>query len=136
VHVSDLAQRYGTDRTQRRPLLVSLVVVLAGAGLAWVVWAMLIHGRPLARSELVSFETPTEHAVTATVTVVRRDDDVEASCLLRASADDHSIVGELNFTVDASEAATATLTREIRTERRATAVELIGCVADGQNNRR
>ena len=134
--MSDLAQRYGIPRTRRRPMVVAALVVLAVAGLAWVVWAAYFHGRPLASSELVSFEPPTEHAVTATVTVVRRDAEVEASCLLRATAEDHSIVGELNFTVDATADTTATLTKEIRTEREATAVELLGCVAQGQSRRR
>ncbi|HET6627487.1 MAG TPA: DUF4307 domain-containing protein [Nocardioidaceae bacterium] len=133
--MSDLAQRYGTERAWRRPAFVAVVVVLAAAGLAWLVWAMLFHGRPLARSALVTFENPTEHAVTATVTVVRRSDDVEASCLLRASAADHSVVGELNFTVDSSDAERATITRTVRTEREATTVELVGCVADGQQKR-
>ncbi len=134
--MSDLAQRYGGRAGQRRPLLVAGVAALLVAGLGWVIWAGLFHARPLAHSDLVSFEDPTEHAVTATVTVVRRNQDVRASCLLRAIAEDHSIVGELNFTVDASEAATATLTKEVRTEREATAVELLGCVADGQDKRR
>ena len=133
--MSDLAQRYGTPRTHRRPLVVVAVAVLAAVALGWLLWAMWFHARPLARAELVSFEAPTEHAVTATVTVVRRDEDVEASCLLRAFAEDHSVVGELHFTVDSSQAATATLAQEIRTEREATAVESLGCVADGQNKR-
>jgi hypothetical protein len=134
--VTDLAQRYGTDRGPRTLFLAAGVVVLVVAGLAWVVWAALFHSQPQVHSDLVSFEGATEHTITATVTVVRRDEDVQASCLLRAIAADHSIVGELNFTVDASQAARATLTQEIRTEREATAVEKIGCLADGQSKRR
>lgn len=134
--MSDLAQRYGTDRRLRRPLLITGVVLLAAAGIGWLLWAMLFHGRPLAQSELVSFNVPDEHTAEATVTVVRRTRDVEASCLLRAQAADHSIVGELNFTVDSSAPATTTITKSVRTEREATSVELMGCVADGQSQRR
>jgi hypothetical protein len=134
--VSELAQRYGAPRTGNRPWVVALVVVLALAGVGWVLWAAVFHGTPTTHSRLVSFETPGEHAATATVTVVRADRNVRASCLLRASAQDHSVVGELHFTVGASEAATATVTKRIRTERAATAVELIGCVAEGQAQRR
>jgi Domain of unknown function (DUF4307) len=133
--VSDLAERYGTRPRARRPLVIAAVAVVAAVALGWLVWAMLFHARPLARSELVSFEPPTQHEVTATVTVIRRDRDVEASCLLRAFAEDHSVVGELNFTVGPAQATTATLDQAVRTEREATAVELIGCVADGQNKR-
>jgi hypothetical protein len=134
--VTDLAQRYGTRAGRRSPLLVGAVALLVVAGLGWVLWAGLFHGRPLAKSDLVSFDNATEHSISATVTVVRRNEDVQASCLLRAFAEDHSVVGELNYTVDTSEPATTTLTRQIRTEREATAVESIGCLADGQAKRR
>jgi hypothetical protein len=134
--VSDLAQRYGSRSARRRRLLVAGVVVLAAVGLGWLLWVMLFHGRPLVRSDLVSFDVRGEHSAAATLTVVRRTDDVEASCLLRATAADHSIVGELSFTVDASSPRTVTLTEVLRTERRPTSVELLGCVADGQSQRR
>ncbi len=134
--MSDLAERYGTDRPMRRGLLVAGVAVVAAVALGWLIWAMLFHSRPLARSELVSFQVNSEHSATATMTVVRRTADVEASCLLRAQAEDHSTVGELNVTVDSSEPETATLTETIRTERRATSVMAVGCVADGQPQRR
>ena len=132
----DLAKRYGAPRGRPRPAVVAGVVVLAAAALAWLAWTILFHGRPLAQSELISFEIGDEHSAVATLTVVRRTADVEASCLLRATAADHSIVGELNFTVASEKAATVTLTRTVRTEREATSVDLLGCVAEGQNRRR
>jgi hypothetical protein len=130
--VTDLAQRYGTDRAGRRPLLVAAVAVVAVAALAWLVWVMVTHSRPLVTSELSSFETPDQHTAVATVSVVRRDGDVKASCLLRARSSDHAIVGELRFTVGPDAPTGATLTRTLRTERQATSVELLGCTADGQ----
>lgn len=134
--MSDLAQRYGTDRARTRPLVLTGVVVVAAAGLGWLLWAMLWQARPLAQSQLVTFAVNDEHSAVATLTVVRRTGNVEASCLLRATAADHSIVGELNFTVDSAHGATATLTRQIRTEREATTVDLLGCLAEGQDRRR
>ena len=134
--MSDLAQRYGTDHPVRRGLAVSGVVVVAAVALGWLLWVMLFHGRPLATSELVTFEVAGEHSAEATMTVVRRSADVEASCLLRAQAADHSIVGELNFEVDSSRPTSTTLTRTVRTEREATSVILVGCIADGQIRRR
>ena len=133
---SDVAQRYTTQNPVRRPLIIVAVSVLAAAALAWLVWVMISQGRPLARSELVSFTVSGEHAASATLTVVRRDQDVSASCLLRAQATDHSIVGELNFAVGPPAPATTTLTRSIRTEREATSISLVGCVAEGQAQRR
>jgi len=134
--VTDLATRYGTGRRSRRPLLVAASAVLAAVFLGWLVWVILYHGRPLVQSELVTYDVRGQHAAEARVTVVRRSADVEASCLLRASASDHSVVGELSFPVGPSVPETATLTRVVRTEREATSVELLGCVAEGQAQRR
>jgi hypothetical protein len=113
-----------------------VVVVLVGAGLSWLAWAILEHGRPEAQSSLVSFTADGEHAAVAKFTVVRRSADIEADCLLRAVAADHTIVGELDVTVGPGEPTTATLERTIRTERRATSVDLLGCSTAGQSQRR
>ena len=123
---ADLVQRYGTD-PRRRTWLVAVVTVVAVASLAWLVWAMAFHSRPLVTSDLVGFGEPSAHFVDAEVRVVRRNADVTATCLLRAQSADHAIVGELSFTVDASQPATSTTTQTIRTEREATAVSLLGC---------
>ncbi|HET8717219.1 MAG TPA: DUF4307 domain-containing protein [Nocardioidaceae bacterium] len=134
--MSDLAARYGAPRPGRRTWVTVLAVLLAVVGVAWVVWAALFHSTPEARSAMVAFRTPGEHVARATVTVIRADRDVRASCLLRASARDHSVVGELNFTVGPDRPETATVTKQIRTERKATAVELIGCTTSDQARRR
>jgi hypothetical protein len=134
--VTDLAERYGTDRPVRRRLVILGVALLAAAGLGWLVWVVLFHGRPLAESTLVSFDVVDPNRAVATVTVVRRSDDVRASCLLRAHASDHSIVGEVSFSVGASRPATATFAQDIRTEREATSVSLLGCSAGGQSRLR
>ena len=134
--MSQLDQRYGTDRPARRQLIRVAVVALAIVALGWLGWVIAFHGRPLAESELVTFEVTGEHTAEATMSVVRRDVDVEASCLLRAQASDHSIVGELNFTVGPESPATALVTQEVRTEREATSLTLVGCRADGQGRRR
>jgi hypothetical protein len=60
--------------------------------------------------------------------------DVRASCTLRAYATDHTTVGELTFTPDPDEGQRQVQT--IRTERRATSVESIGCTAPGQDQPR
>jgi hypothetical protein len=115
--------------------VVAGVVALAVVGLAWLLWVMLFHGRPLVTSEMVGFDVAGQHAASARFTVVRRDADVRASCLLRAFADDHSVVGELTVPVT-SGARTATRSATVRTERRATTVDLVGCTAPGQRQPR
>jgi uncharacterized protein DUF4307 len=121
-----LADRYGAPSRARRPLLVGLAAVLAVAGLAWVGWVVLFHARPEVTSQMVAYDVRGQHTATATFTVVRRDAGVQASCLLRALAEDHSVVGELTVPVT-SGPATSSLTARLRTERRAGSVQLVGC---------
>jgi hypothetical protein len=131
----DLAERYGAPSRARRPLVVAGAVALSLAGLAWLVWAVAFHGSPQVTSQMVGFDVTGQHAATARFTVVRRDADVAASCLLRAFADDHSVVGELTVPVSTGPKA-ATVSSTVRTERRATAVDLVGCTAPGQRQPR
>jgi hypothetical protein len=121
-----LADRYGAPSRARRPLLVGLAAVLAVAGLVWVGWVVLFHSRPEVTSQMVAYDVRSQHVATATFTVVRRDADVRASCLLRALAEDHSVVGELTVPVT-SGPATSSHTARLRTERRAGSVQLVGC---------
>jgi Domain of unknown function (DUF4307) len=134
--VSDLSQRYGSPSASRSKAVVALVVVVVAAGLSWLAWVMLEHGRPEAQSSLVSFRAEGQHAAVARFTVVRRSADIEASCLLRAFSADHTTVGELDVVVGPGGPETETLERTVRTEREATSVEMVGCLTDGQKQRR
>jgi hypothetical protein len=129
--VPDLAERYGAPPRARRPIVLATVAVLAAAGLGWLLWVVVFHGSPAVTSELVAYDVRGEHAAGATFSVVRRDADVPASCRLRAVAADHSVVGELTVAVDSGPAA-STQRSTVRTERRATGVELLGCTAPDQ----
>jgi hypothetical protein len=133
--MTDLASRYGAPNRARRRFLVGLVAVAAVAGLTWLVWAIVQQGTPEVRSELVSYDIVDEHEATAVLSVNRSSSDVRATCFLRALAEDHSIVGELTEVVDGAPAEQQ-VTVSIRTERRATSVERLGCTAPGQNRRR
>lgn len=134
--MTDLAQRYGAPRPARRRILVAASTALAVGFLGWLTWVILDYGDPAVTSDLVSFDVVDEHTVTATFTVVRRDAAVEASCLLRAQSPDHAVVGELNVAVGPDLPERSTLTETLRTERTATSVSVVGCLAEGQNQRR
>ena len=134
--MTDLSQRYGSPGASRTKAVVALVVVLVAAGLSWLVWVMLAHGRPEATSAIVTFRTEGQHAAVAKFTVVRRSPGIEASCLLRAYAEDHSIVGEDHVAVGPGEPTTQTLEHTLRTEREATSVELMGCTTPDQKQAR
>jgi hypothetical protein len=131
--VTDLASRYGSPSRLRRPTVLTVVALIAAAGLAWLVWAIAFHSSPQVTSQLVSYDVAAgQHRVDTRVTVVRHSPDVTAHCLLRAFAEDHAVVGEDNLTVGPGGSSTTTLSRAIRTERRATSAELVGCTAEGQ----
>lgn len=134
--MTDLSQRYGSPSATRTKAVVALVVVVVAASLSWLVWVMLEHGRPEVQSSMVSFRAEGQHAAVARFDVVRRSADIEASCLLRALAADHTIVGELDVAVGPGDPTTQTLEKTIRTERAATSVDLVGCSTDDQLQRR
>lgn len=120
-----LAERYGAPAPWRRRAALVGCVVLGVVFLGWLAWTAWSHATPEATSELERFEIVDEHTVDAVVVVKLRDDDVEATCLLRAFAEDHTTVGELEFVPDP--ALGDRQQQSVRTDRRATALELVGC---------
>ena len=129
-----LGDRYGAPAPWRRRTVLAVVVVVAAAFLGWLGWAVYEHSTPKVTSELESFSVVDDHTVTAVLVVTLDNADVEASCTLRAYAADHTTVGELTFTPDPSQGRRQVET--IRTERRATSVENVGCTAPGQDRPR
>ena len=123
---TDLADRYGAPARWRRPVTITLAVALAVVGLGWLGWTAWFHSTPAVTSDLVTFEVTSDHEVAARLDV-QLDDGVDASCRLRALAEDKTAVGELEFSPVAG-------TNEvvIRTERRSTSVEKLGCTAPDQ----
>ena len=110
---------------------------LRGAGLVfgtWLAWTVYERSTPSVTSELESFDVVDDHSVAAVLVVALDDADVKASCTLRAYAEDHTIVGELSFTPDPDLGRRQPQT--IRTDRRATSVESLGCTAPGQDQAR
>jgi uncharacterized protein DUF4307 len=129
---TDLADRYGAPSPWRSRVLLGIVVVVVAAFLGWLGWTIWSQATPEVESSLVGYDVTDAHAAVATVQVKLSDEDVDASCMLRAYAEDHAVVGELSFTPTASGRTEQT----VRTERRATSVELVGCTAPGQNRPR
>ena len=125
--MTDLADRYGAPSPVRRRVLVGVVAVVAALFLGWLAWTAVFHATPAVESELTSYDVVDDGSASAVVIVSLADEDVAASCRIRAYADDHTTVGELAFEpVDGRNEVT------LRTERRATSVTLLGCTAPGQ----
>jgi len=133
--VTDLANRYGAPSPLRRRVTIALVAAVAVVALGWLAWAAIYQSTPQVRSDLAGFDVVDEHTATATLTVVRHDTEVVAQCYLRAVSEDHSRVGEATVVVrDGAKQQDVEVT--IRTERRATTVERLGCTAEGQPQRK
>jgi hypothetical protein len=129
-----LAERYGVASPWRRRALLLAVGVLVAAFLAWLTWSVWGHSTPQVTSELETFSIDDDHTATAVLVVSLADEDVEATCTVQALAEDHSVVGELSFAPDP--ALGRRQVQKIRTERRATSVQSLGCTAPGQNQPR
>lgn len=126
-----LAERYGKRAFSRRTLVAlavttPIIVVIAVMG----AWAGLDSASPEVKSNQLTFEIVDEHTARTTVQV-RMDDDVEAECRVRAIAADKTSVGDLAFTPVPGRNDVV-----VRTERRATSVEHIGCTTEDQNRAR
>ncbi|MDN4171371.1 DUF4307 domain-containing protein [Nocardioides sp. SOB77] len=129
-----LAERYGAPAPWRRRAAVAGCAALAVVFLGWLAWTAFAHSTPEVSSELETYEIVGEHTVDAVVVVTVRDGAEDPTCLLRAFAEDHSTVGELEFVPDPDLGSRQE--QSVRTERRATALELVGCRADGQSRYR
>jgi hypothetical protein len=125
--VSDLMQdRYGTPSPRRRIVAISATTALAVVFLGWLGWVVWFHSDPAINAELTSYDVVSSHEVKVRIEARFRDSDVEGSCLIRATARDHTIVGESNLTVAQLREANGNWI-PITTLSRATTVEKVSC---------
>ena len=129
--VTDLAYRYGMPSRTNRWVALVLVAALVVSGVGFLSWTVLFHGSPAVQSRMATWELVSDHEARAVISVSREDQAVDATCLVTAVAEDHSVVGETTVPVTDGPLET-TVTVSIRTERRPTAVVLEGCTAPGQ----
>jgi hypothetical protein len=126
-----LSERYAAPPAWRRPVTIAAVVLLAAAGLGWLAWASYDQANPKVESQLVRWRVVDAHSATAQVDVHVYDAGSRPTCTVQALADDHTIVGELTFT---PRSGSNTVT--VRTDRTASAVDVPGCIATGQDRPR
>ena len=121
--------RYGRPAPWRRTAIIAASGLVGVLALTWLAWTTFFHATPEVSSEIVSWEVVDDHAVTARVDVVIRGDaeDLQATCRVQAVAADHVVVGEATFTPTDGRNEV-----EVRTERRATSVDSVGCTTADQ----
>jgi hypothetical protein len=129
--VTDLQERYRKPRPVARLVAVVLIAALVASGVGFLAWAVLFQSTPKVTSQLVTWSIDDDHLAVANVSVSRESQFTEATCRLRAVAEDHTVVGEVAVPVTDGPA-DQSLQVEIRTERRATTVQNLGCSAPGQ----
>ena len=133
--MTDLEQRYSGPSRVHRVVALVLVAALTLSGVGLVGWTVFFHSNPEVRSSLTAFGFTDDHQAVANLTVVRKDQFVEATCRLRAIAQDHTVVGEVTVPVTDGPAKQS-IQVTIRTERRPTSVESMGCTTPNQSRPR
>ncbi len=129
-HDEMMAARYGAPSPARRRALVAVIGVLAVGALTWLGWVAFVHSTPDASSELVAFEVVDDHTATASL-VVDMEAGADVTCVVQAAAVDGAGVGTLSF-----KAVPGRNDVTLRTERRATTVDKVGCTTPDQERPR
>lgn len=125
-----LDQRYGAPSRSRRIALATLATTIVAAALGWLLWTMLFHADPEIASEEIGHAIVDDHLATIEVRIEIDGELDDPECSLRAISHDKAIVGETTYRPDPADGPVHEI--EVRTERRATTVEWIGCRAEGQ----
>jgi hypothetical protein len=107
-------------------VVIVLAVVFVTALTAWAVWAAWSSGNPAIDAKLTRYQVVDDHEIRVQVSARFRDARSDGTCLVRATAEDHSIVGERNLTAAELRAMAGTWI-PLRTERRATTADLVRC---------
>lgn len=121
-----MQERYGAPSRRRRTTVIVATSALAVVFLGWLAWVAVFNSDKPIDVQVSSYEVVSTHQINIKVESRFRDDAVQGSCLIRATARDHNIVGEVNLTVAEIRAARGSWI-PIRTERRATTVETVRC---------
>ncbi len=124
---TDLDARYGKPAPWRRKALIATASVIAVAFVGFVLWAATYHSNPDINSDTIRYDVQDEHSVLVRVKV-QMNDPKDPECLVRATSVDKSIVGELTFTPLEGEQEVV-----VRTDRRATTGEVVGCRTSDQS---
>jgi hypothetical protein len=123
-----LRQRYGSPSRGGRLLVVLLGGLVVVAFLGWLAWATLFHADPAVSSQEIAHDVVDDHSATIKVRIEYGDEPVDATCSLRAISSDKAVVGETSFQPDRA----GIHEIGVRTDRRATTVEWLGCTTEGQ----
>jgi hypothetical protein len=121
-----MAARYGRPSGARRRVGYAAIALGVAALLIWVVWAAMGQASHDVGGLVESFEVRSPHEVSVTVQITRSSTDA-VHCTITAIATDHSEVGQRVVRLPAGSSGTRTITILVRTEREATAADVVDC---------
>lgn len=121
-----MAARYGRPAVPRRRVGIAVIAVGVAALLVWVVWAAIGQSRNNVGGLVESFDVKSPHAMSVTVQITRGSTKA-VHCTVVALATDHSEVGQRVVRLPAGPSGTLTVTTLVRTERGATAADIVDC---------
>lgn len=122
-----IARRYPPRRTPSWAW-IPLAAALAAVGLSWLVWTAWIGANPPVSARISSFQVTSDTSVSAVVTVQRPDPTLRVRCTVVAKAVSYETVGQLPLELAASDTTLLDVPVTLRTFKRATTVDLDGCV--------
>lgn len=122
-----LARRYPPP--PRHHWWVPVAIVLAVAGVAWLVWAGGHGAIEAVTARVDSFVVRSDAQIDVTVTIDRPDPSRGATCQLYAQAVTYDRVGELTVTVPPGGERLTRQQIELRTFKRATTAVIDSCAA-------
>lgn len=130
--VTDLTERYGRRPSAATRIVAwALIVGLVAGSAGYLGWVVLFHSTPSVQSRLTYFEIPDARTAQAVINVVREDETTQATCRVQAYSADHTTVGQIDIQVF-SGPTTQAVPVQLRTDRLATSVDLVGCTAPDQ----
>jgi hypothetical protein len=110
-------------------VVVGLIVI---ALLAWLVWAIAGSANPAVSSTEVTKNENGPHSAWIRYQIQYGNGPVDATCTVRALADDSEEVGRTSFTPARNATSKDVYKVSFRTTRLASSIEWLGCTAPGQ----
>ena len=122
-----LRLRYPRSRLPR-PVLVTGVVVLGAAFLAWLIWTASVQSTPPVSGQISSYRVLSDQEVAVTLTVDRPDPSRAAVCNVVAQAADFQTVGAMErVAIPPQQSRVVDVTLTIKTLRRASSASVKTC---------
>lgn len=122
-------QRRYPGRRIPRPLMITIVALVAAAALSWLIWAAAVYARPQVVAQVASYTVLSDQQIRITITVDRRNPALRARCRVIAQAPDFQPVAEQQVEIPPTAARVVDVPIMLTTLRRSTSASVKGCTS-------